>query len=350
MIVSRDTARNLGFGAAGLALTAFAGASILAVLGASPGRAYGLIAAGALGSPQRVTFVLAAWAPLLLAAAGLLVTFAAGLWNIGIEGQVIVGAVCTTAALRALESAGAPWPALLVAGLAGAAGGALWALLAGALRTYGRVNEIFGGLGLNFIAGSLTVYLVLGPWARPGIASTSGTAPFAPALWLPALTIPPVAVPVEVLVGLAAIAAVSAALRGTYFGLYLAAMGRSLRAAHLRGIATTRETLRAFALCGALAGLAGFVLVAGAYSRHQLFPLISGGNGYLAILVVLLAGQSAPACVLISAAFAAISMGSLQLPLAMQLDSSMGGVIQGLLVLFVVLLRGLRARFAREET
>lgn len=272
-------------------------------------------------------------------------TFAAGLWNIGIEGQIVFGAIFATGALRGLGYLGPPWAAVLVAGLAAALGGALWAMLAGTLRVYGRVNEIFGGLGLNFIAGSLTVYLVLGPWARPGIASTSGTEPFGPALWLPAPIVPPVAVPGEVILGLAAIAAVAASLRGTYFGLYLAAMGLNLRAAQLRGIPTARETLRAFALCGALAGLAGFALTAGAYSRHQLFPLISGGDGYLAILVVLLAGRSALACLLISAAFAAISMGSLQLPLVMQLDSSMGGVIQGMLVLFMILLRGLQARF-----
>jgi general nucleoside transport system permease protein len=324
-------------------LTAIAGALVLRALGASPLQAYALIAAGAAGTPERITFVLSAWAPLLLAAAGLLVTFAAGLWNIGIEGQIIFGAVFATGALRALGQGGPPWLALCASGAAALAGGALWALAAGALRVYGGVNEIFGGLGLNFIAGSLTVYLVLGPWGRPGIASTSGTVPFGPALWLPA-TGAPVAVPGEILLALASIAAVAAVLRGTYFGLDLAAMGRSLRAARLRGVATAREMLEAFALCGALAGLAGFVLVTGAYSRHQLFPLISGGNGYLAILVVLLAGRSAAACVLLSAAFAAISMGSLQLPLAMQLDSSMGGVIQGLLVLFMILLRGLQSR------
>ena len=315
---------------------------ILRVLGASPAQAYWLIVSGAFGRPERVTFVLAAWAPILLAAAGLLVTFAAGLWNIGIEGQVIFGAIFAAGALQALAQV-PPWAALLLAAAAAAVGGGLWALLAGALRAYGRVNEIFGGLGLNFIAGSFTVYLVLGPWARPGIASTSGTLPFPPALWLPSFRIPPVAVPVEVLAGFAATAAVSAALRGTYFGLYLSAMGKGLRAAELRGIPTTREMLRAFALCGGLAGLAGFVLIAGAYSRHQLFPLISGGNGFLAILVVLLGGRSPIACILISGAFAAISMGSLQLPLAMQLDSSMGAVIQGTLVLSMILVRGLRA-------
>jgi len=137
---------------------------------------------------------------------------------------------------------------------------------------------------------------------------------------------------------------VAAALRGTRFGLQLKAIGKSARAAHVLGIPITREMLWAFAACGGLAGLAGFVLVAGGYSRHQLFPLISGGYGFLAILIVLLAGQNAAAGALVAAFFAAVSTGSLQLPLQMQLDSSMGGLIEGTLVLIVLLLRGLQSR------
>ena len=64
--------------------------------------------------------------------------------------------------------------------LAGMAGGALWALLAGALKTFGGVNEIFGGLGLNFVASALNLWLIFGPWKRPGVASMSGTVPVRP--------------------------------------------------------------------------------------------------------------------------------------------------------------------------
>ena len=56
----------------------------------------------------------------------------------------------------------------MLAILAGMIGGALWAALAGALKTFGGVNEIFGGLGLNFVATALTIYLIFGPWKRPG--------------------------------------------------------------------------------------------------------------------------------------------------------------------------------------
>ncbi len=216
-------------------------------------------------------------------------------------------------------------------------------MLAGALRLYGNVNEIFGGLGLNFIAGSLTVYLVLGPWKRPGIGSTSGTQPFPPSLWLPAFKGFQVS-PIEVLLGLMAMALVGWALRGTHFGLQLKAIGKNLRAAFLKGIPVHQHMLLAFGLCGALAGLAGWVLVVGTSARHNLFPLISSGYGFLAILVVLLANLSAFWSVPLSFFFAAISMGSLQLALQRQLDSSLGGVIQGMLVLSILVTKGLQSR------
>lgn len=329
---------------AALALSAL----ILLAIGASPLDAFGLIINGAFGSSARLAYVLTAAAPVLLCAAGLLVTFAAGLWNIGIEGQVVLGAIFATGVLRWLQPSLPPTLVLILAALGAALGGALWALLAGLLKRYGNVNEIFGGLGLNFIAGSLTVYLVLGPWKRPGIGSTSGTEPFPPTLWLPALRGFQVS-PVEILLALLAIAIVGIALRGTYFGLRLKAIGKNARAAYTLGVSTDRHILAAFAICGALAGLAGWVLIVGASARHNLFPLISGGYGFLAILVVLLANLSAAWSVPISVFFAAIAMGSLQLALQRQLDSSLGGVIQGLLVLSVLITQGLQTRlFGRK--
>ena len=340
---------NVGFGTASVVLTLALGAVVLLALGASPLKAYRLVVEGAFGSSQRISYVLTAWAPVLLCSAGLLLTYAAGLWNIGIEGQVTLGAVFATGTLRALQDAASPWLALLLAGLAGIVGGGLWGVLAGVLRTYGNVSEIFGGLGLNFIAGSLTVYLVLGPWARPGIASTSGTLPFPDKLWLPPVIVPPLVVPSELLFGLAAIVLVFLALRGTYFGLRLKAIGKNFRSAFLMGIPNRREMLLAFAICGGLAGLAGFVLVTGTYSRHQLFPLISGGYGFLAILVALLSNFNAVLSIPISFFFAAIAIGSLQLPLQMQLDSSMGGVLEGLLVLLILLTQGIQARLIQRK-
>lgn len=333
----------------GIIIAIVLSALVLLAIGASPLDAFSLIASGAVSSWDKVAYVMTAWVPVLLCAAGLLLTFSAGMWNIGIEGQVVLGAILATGAMRALQNSAPPAVVLILAALAGILGGALWGVLAGLLKLYGNVNEIFGGLGLNFIASSLTVYLVLGPWKRPGIGSTSGTQPFPAKLWLPP-AFPGFNVSlVEIIIGLIAILVVYLALRGTFFGLRLKAIGRNLRSAYLAGVPTDRYLLMAFALCGGFAGLAGWVLVCGTSARHNLFPLISSGYGFLAMLVVLLANLNAIWSIPISFFFAAISMGSLQLALQRQLDSSLGGVIQGLLVLSILVTQGLQTRLVKKE-
>ena len=169
-----------------IALAAALGAGILLLLfvGAPPFEALWLLVEGSFGSASKISVTLLAWSPLLLASAGLVVTFAAGLWNIGVEGQIVIGAVAATWVARSLSGPG--WVVILTAIVAGAVGGLLWALLAGALKAYGGVHEIFGGLGLDFVAAGLVIYLVLGPWQRTGVASTSGTDIFREEAWMPA--------------------------------------------------------------------------------------------------------------------------------------------------------------------
>ncbi len=325
----------------GLVLTTLA----LVAVGADPWRAYRVMWEGAFGNPIKVSNVILAWVPLLLASVGLLITFTAGLWNIGIEGQIVFGAIFTAWAARSLDL---PAPVLIpVLFLAGALGGALWALLAGVLKVYGRVHEIFGGLGLNFIATGTTLYLILGPWARTGIASTSGTELFRPAAWLPTLPGGMAVGPIEIIVALGSLAIVYFALRGTLWGLKLKAIGKNMRSAFWLGVPTNRYMLAAFALCGVFAGMAGTVQAIGVW--HRLIPSVSGGYGYLGILVVLLSGFRAVGLPFVAFFFAAVTKGSVSLPLDMQLDSALGGVLQGIIVLLVVLSQGVRARLQRAS-
>jgi simple sugar transport system permease protein len=146
---------------------------ILIIAGAPPLAAYYHIIKGSLGSWLKFAHVIKAWIPLTLCACGLVFTFRIGLWNIGIEGQVMMGAIFSTAALRfGLES---QMPAMIISSsiVAGLIGGALWALFAGFLKTKGDVNEIFAGLGLNFVAQGMILWLIFGPWKRPGGVSTA---------------------------------------------------------------------------------------------------------------------------------------------------------------------------------
>ncbi len=338
---------NLGFQLLALLLALFFTTLLLEAAGAPPWEAYKNILFGAFGSVDNFANVLVAWVPLLLTTAGLLITFSAGLWNIGVEGQIALGAIFTTWVLRSLQDSAVPPAIILLLGLlVGMIGGALWATLAGALKTFGGVNEIFGGLGLNFVATALTIWLIFGPWKRPGVASMSGTVPFAPKLWLPlipGLRLSPWALALAVL----AIVVVFFLLQGTYFGLRLKAVGKNFRSAFMLGIPTWQYMLISFALCGLFAGAAGAMQVEAVY--YRLIPSISSGYGYLGLLVAMLINYQAVWAAPIAFFYAALNIGSIQLPIVLKLDSSLAGVLQGMLVLFVVLVEGARQQLMKRS-
>jgi ABC-type uncharacterized transport system permease subunit len=332
---------------ASIAVATIVSAIMLWIAGAPPLEATGLILEGAFGSADRVANTLLAWTPLVLASAGLIVTFAAGMWNIGVEGQIVMGAIAASFVAR--EVPGPAWILVPLTIIAGAIGGGLWALLAGVLRTKGNVNEIFGGLGLDFVAAGLVVYLIIGPWSREGTASTGGTDIFPEEAWLPTTSLFGAEMPLlAVIMALVATVFVYYLLRGTRFGLRLKAVGQSPRSAFLLGIPNDRYLLLAFALGGALAGIAGTVQATGFH--HKLVPAISGGYGFLAILVVLLASFSAKWIAPIALFFTAVSVGSTQLELRLGLDSAFGGVLVAVLVLFVMFGTALATQRRRRST
>jgi simple sugar transport system permease protein len=323
---------------AGLALGAVG--LLLLALGISPADIGITIARGSVFSRQKFGHVLTVWIPLLLCSCGLLFTFRAGLWNIGIEGQVVAGAIAATFLLRL--DIGVPAVLTLSSALfLGFVGGGLWAGLAGFLKNRGGVNEIFGGLGLNFVAQGLILWLILGPWKRAGIASMSGTDMFARELWMytpPGWRLAPAAL----ILALAAFAAAALILGGTRFGLQIKATGNNPAAAGLFGIHPDRTGLAAMMIGGGLAGLAGGLQVSCVY--HRLLPSISSGYGYLALLVVMLANYKIRPVPAICLFFACLAAGSIQLPIVLQIDSSLAGVIQGACVVSALLVHGLEKR------
>jgi len=317
-----------------LAALGLALAATLAVLffaGAPPLTTLAVLFGGGLDSTASLLKTFSSFIPLFLCATALLATYAAGLWNIGVEGQITLGAVFAAGFLRLPDPAGFPPALALVLALAAAfAGGALWALVAGVLRVYGRVHEIFSGLGLNFAATGVTLWLILGPWKRAGMASLSGTDPLPEVFRLPGFAGKPASMAGLVL-AVAAFALVVWLLRRTAWGLTLAAVRQNRKAARLMGLRPRRRLLEAMALCGGLAGLAGGLLVTGLY--HRLIPSISGNFGYTAILAVLMVSL-VPGFVPVACFFFAVLLaGAVQLPMALELDSSLSGVIQGVLVL-----------------
>ncbi len=322
-------------------------ALVLLIAKANPWEAFSNIFLGAVSTPIKIADSLVAWVPLILATCGLVITFTAGLWNIGIEGQISLGAIMTTWALRLLQDSGLPPLVIILAGfLAGMAGGIIWALLAGVLKFYGGVSEIFAGLGLNFIATALTLWLIFGPWKRAGVASMSGTQPFDMAIWLPTLTGYRLSI-WSLLLAVVSVLIVYFILKHTVVGLRLKAVGKNSKAAIQMGISPSKYMLLSFVLCGLFAGLTGAVQVLGVY--HRLIPSISSGYGFLGLLVAMLVDYQIVWAVHVALLFAALNIGGIQLPIMMKIDSTLSGVMQSSLVLFFMLMDGVRKKILGKE-
>ena len=319
-----------------LAVTAL----LIVLLESDPIRVAETAWAGAFADTRRIASVFNFWIPLVLAGMGLAVTFTAGLWNIGIEGQIVMGAIFASWGAQFIDL---PNMALIPVCVALAMlGGMLWALLAGLLKTRFGVHEIFGGVALNFIALNFAIYLISGPWQPPEGGSAQATPPF------PAqarLGYPSSDFQVNLFfLALVAIAIVGIALmlRGTRWGLMLKATGKNARSALLLGVPTERVSLSAFVVCGMLAGIAGAHRVLHTYS--SLRPSPAGGIGFLALLVVLLVAYRAWWVPFVAFALAAVIAGSTRVKILLQLDQSLAGVLQGMIVLMILLFNGVKAR------
>lgn len=343
---NKTTLINFGFRILAIITAFLFTVIIISAIKAQPIEAYKNILLGSIGSSKKIAEVVRSWLPLIIVTSGLMVTYTAGLWNIGVEGQITMGAVFTTAVMRLLQNQALPPNLILViAIISGAAGGIIWAGFAGILKIFGGINEIFAGLGLNFVADAFVLWLIFGPWKRPGVGSMSGTIPFDDSLRLPTLSGTPVSI-WSLLIAAFLVISIYFVLKGTYFGLRLKAIGKNIRAAYLKGVPTSRYMLAAFMLCGLCAGLAGAIQVTGVHFR--LVPSIASGYGFLGMLVAMLVNYQILWSIPVAFFFSTLNTGSIQLPIVMKLDASLAGVLQSSLVLFLLLFEGVRKKLVSK--
>lgn len=338
----KQTAWRIGFAVAPILIALVITAVLVVLVGSDPAAVLQKVVEGAFRDQRAFAGVVNFWIPLTLASMGLVVTFTAGLWNIGVEGQMMIGALFASWGAINLTL---PTPILIpIEILLGMLGGGLWAALTGVLKTKLGVNEIFGGVALNALSVVVSNYMISGPWQPPGGGGAHDTPPFPEGALLPPIS-PTFNVSLLALVIVfVVVIAVVLALRGTRWGLQLKATGKNARSALLLGVPTGQSTMSAFIVCGVIAGIAGSYRVLFTYGNLR--PLVSGGIGFLALLVVLLLSMRAVWVPIVALAFAAILAGSARLKVALQLDSSLASVLQETLVLVVLLFSGLRQRFA----
>lgn len=307
----------------------FLSSLIIIILGASPVEIFKNIFNGAFGRPEKIVKTFLIFLPISLASLALIITFSSGLWNIGIEGQIVLGAIGATVVAKSFLGETSLSPLYQV--ILGMSFGSLWGLFCALLKVKFNVHEIFGGLGLGFVAGGAIIYLILGPWSKEGIASTSGTDIFNKASWFPTfsdLNIP--ALPILIVVIILIFSIIF--LGFTKTGLKLKATGTNPESTEKFQFDSGTYIFVAFAITGAIAGLAG-VFQASVF-HHKLVPSISGGYGFLSILIVLASSKRIIPTILLALFFSAMIAGGSQLQLRLNLHSSLISIILSSAVFF----------------
>ena len=278
--------------------------AILLAFGYNPITSMEGLASGSFGTTFLTSETFFLMGPLLLAALAFLVPFRARFYNIGVEGQLYIGALFGYMAAAQLGS----FPgvvAIPLTLLASAAGGILWLALPLFMRIKFQVNELFPTLVMNFVAYDVVNWVTAGPLKDP--LSGNLQTPILPrSTWFPVL-IKNTELNVGVIIALVAALAVYFVLYKTVLGYEIRASGASPRAAQSGGINISRSILAVGLMSGALAGLAGIVVVAGV--DHVLAQNFSPGYGYQGIAVAALGSFHPLGIVIASVLYAALSIG-----------------------------------------
>lgn len=271
-------------------------------------------------------------APLLLCAQGLVVCFRARIWNIGAEGQLLMGALCGSAVALQLGEFAGFWVLPLVL-LAGMAGGLAWAAIVALLKTRFNCSEILTTIMLNYIALSLLLHFVHGPLKDPYGFNFPQSAMFSDAATLAPL-FDGLRAHWGFVLALLAVAAVWTLTARHYIGFQLSVLGQDARAARFAGYPTNRLVWLALLVSGALAGLAGVGEVAGPIG--QLVPDVSPGYGYTAIIAVFL-GRLHPLGTLLASALLGLTfLGGEMMQMSLGLPVAVASLIQGMLLFYLL--------------
>ncbi len=315
-------------------LTLASAVLVFAALGQDPWRALFIYFVMPVSDSWGLQEVAVKATPLVLISVGLALCYRSNNWNIGAEGQFLVGALAGSWIAVATHGTGAQGPWLLPAMLAaGALGGALFALVPASLKTRFGANEILTSLMLVYIAELLLDFLVRGPWRDPDGFNMPQTVTFSASATVPLLMEGGrlnLGTPIALLAVLLAAVLVGRTLKGFEITL----VGEAPRAARFAGFSEARLTWTVFAIAGGLAGLAGVLEAAGTVRMLQ--PGFSPGYGFTAIIVAFL-GRLNPVGCLVAGVFLAITfIGGENAQIMLRLPLDVTRVFQGLLLFFVL--------------
>lgn len=332
-----------------LTLTVVIGAALFALLGKDPLRGLAVFFVEPVKNAYALAELSVKATPLMLCALGLAIGFRANVWNIGAEGQLLLGAIAGGGVALLAGADFGRWVVLPVL-LAGVAGGMAWAAIVALLRDRFSANEILVSLMLVYVAQLLLAYLVYGPWKDPAGFNFPQTERFARATHLPIL-IENTRMHIGILIALVGAAIAWLYMFRAYGGYQLQVGGIAPLAARYGGFSDRRALWTALLIGGGAAGLAGAIEAAG--PLRQLTPHVSAGYGFAAIIVAFVGRLHPLGIVFASVLLSMFFIGGELSQSRLGLPKSLSGVFQGVL-LFCLLgcdtLIHYRVRWSRKWT
>jgi len=313
------------------------GAALIALAGGCPWKSYVHIANASFGSVGVLSDTIVKATPILLTSLACAIAFRMKLWNIGAEGQFIMGAFGASAVVLAhiVPEDSPRWLFLLTMMIAGMGFGAMWGFIPGYLKAKFNVNEIISTLMLNYIAVSWVNFFVFGVWSERGFQMS---AKFPKAAWLPRLADYGKKIPAfrgltthaGLLIGIIAAFAVWLLLYHSRWGYEIRLIGDNPRAAKYAGIGIAKNITLVMMVSGALAGLGGMSEIAGVVHRLQTSP-IAAGYGFTGIIVAWLAKLNPFAIILVSILFGALILAGREIQ-----PSGVPKMIQGIILVSLI--------------
>jgi len=307
----------------------FSGVFILAT-GFNPFEVYAQMIMGALGTDLRIKETIIKAIPLIITSLGILVAFKMKFWNIGGEGQIIMGAFAATyVALNFSDDFSRPVVLILMA-VASMIGGGIWAFIPAFFKVKFGTNETIFTLMMNYIAIKWVTYLQYGPWKDPSAKGFPKVANFDINAILPSIA----GIHIGFVIAIILTILIYIFMNYTKKGYEIAVVGESVETAKYAGMNIKWIVIVAMLISGGLCGLTGMIQASAI--EKTLTVSLSAGYGYTAIITTWLSGLSAPLVLVVSLAFAVLLQGGTYIQIALQVPSSVAEMIQGMILFFVL--------------
>lgn len=305
---------------------------IVAITKQNPIEVYLGIVDGAIGTNRRAWVTVRETLVLLCIAIGLTPAFKMRFWNIGAEGQILMGGAAAAALMIYFGDAMPNWLLLIVIFIASAAAGLVWGLIPAVFKAYFNTNETLFTLMLNYVAMQIVTFCIVF-WENPAGSNTVGIINAAGQKgWFPQIF--GSAYGLNVILVLALTVGMFIYMKYSKQGYEISVVGESENTARYAGIHVKKVIIRTMMISGAICGLAGSLIVSGA--SHTISTSTAGGRGFTAIIVAWMSKFNPFAMILVSAFLVFMQQGSIQIASQFGLNENASDIITGILLFFLI--------------